>query len=340
MAWYKNGTVAATTGQTTVTGTDTKFATNARVGDGFNGPDGNWYEVTNIASETVIAIFPAYQGATTPSSSNYMIAPLQGYNKESADRLRAITDSLTVVKSVAGKTGDVTLVKSDVGLSNVDNTSDLNKPLSNATNSALASVNTAINGKKNNFTVLPVTEGGTGSTTAEDLRSTLLLAKSGVNGDITSLTGITTPLSVQQGGTGDNSGGAIFTGSTTSTNGSKGLVPPPLIADKDKVLKGDGTWATIGLGIGQSWTDVSSSRALTTAYVNTTGRPIVVNGWVLQGSSGFTSCIVGAITLQRLTTTATGINTLNFSFIVPSGATYAISVTSGVATLGSWLELR
>lgn len=45
------------------------------------------------------------------------------------------TDSVT---SVAGKTGIVTLVKSDVGLSNVDNTSDANKPISTATAAALA----------------------------------------------------------------------------------------------------------------------------------------------------------------------------------------------------------
>lgn len=36
------------------------------------------------------------------------------------------------VTSVAGKTGAVTLVKADVGLSNVDNTSDVNKPVSTA----------------------------------------------------------------------------------------------------------------------------------------------------------------------------------------------------------------
>ena len=41
------------------------------------------------------------------------------------------------VQSVAGKTGTVTLVKADVGLSNVDNTSDLNKPISTATQTAL-----------------------------------------------------------------------------------------------------------------------------------------------------------------------------------------------------------
>ena len=41
------------------------------------------------------------------------------------------------VDSVAGKTGIVSLVKADVGLSNVDNTSDLLKPISTATQTAL-----------------------------------------------------------------------------------------------------------------------------------------------------------------------------------------------------------
>lgn len=41
------------------------------------------------------------------------------------------------VQSVAGKTGAVTLAKGDVGLGNVDNTSDANKPISTATQAAL-----------------------------------------------------------------------------------------------------------------------------------------------------------------------------------------------------------
>ena len=42
-----------------------------------------------------------------------------------------------LVSSVAGKTGVVTLDKSDVGLANVDNTTDANKPISTATQTAL-----------------------------------------------------------------------------------------------------------------------------------------------------------------------------------------------------------
>lgn len=48
-----------------------------------------------------------------------------------------ITTTTPLVSSVANKTGDVTLTKNDVGLSNVDNTSDLNKPISSATQTAL-----------------------------------------------------------------------------------------------------------------------------------------------------------------------------------------------------------
>ena len=44
---------------------------------------------------------------------------------------------VNTVNSVSGKTGAVTLTKSDVGLSNVDNTSDLSKPISTATQTSL-----------------------------------------------------------------------------------------------------------------------------------------------------------------------------------------------------------
>ena len=42
--------------------------------------------------------------------------------------------------------------------------------------------------------------------------------------------------------------GNDFTGATASSDGTHGLVPAPLIADKDKYLKGDGTWATVEVG--------------------------------------------------------------------------------------------
>ena len=54
------------------------------------------------------------------------------------------TDSVT---SVAGRKGAVVLTKSDVGLNNVDNTSDLNKPISTATQAALDTINSELDTK-------------------------------------------------------------------------------------------------------------------------------------------------------------------------------------------------
>lgn len=105
MPWYRTGTVAITAGQTTVTGTGTAFALNARVGDAFQGPDGRWYEVTNIASATVLSILPAYLGETV-SAGAYGLAPMQGYVKDSADALRSIVTQYGAKLAALGTTGN------------------------------------------------------------------------------------------------------------------------------------------------------------------------------------------------------------------------------------------
>lgn len=91
MPWYSAGTVAVTNNSPTVTGSGTSFSANARVGDAFRGPDGLWYEVTNVASATVISVRPNYQGANS-SAGSYAIAPMQGYVKDSADALRGFVN--------------------------------------------------------------------------------------------------------------------------------------------------------------------------------------------------------------------------------------------------------
>ncbi len=102
--WYSAGTVAVTANSATVTGTGTAFSANARVGDAFRGPDGRWYAVTNIASASVISISPAYQGDTA-TGETYAIAPIQGYVKDSADRLRQITDQFGTILADLGENG-------------------------------------------------------------------------------------------------------------------------------------------------------------------------------------------------------------------------------------------
>lgn len=91
MAWYRAGTIKVTANSATVTGTGTAWVQNARVGDGLQGPDGRMYEITNIASNTSLSIAPAYQGASA-TGQTYWIIPVQGYVKQSADRLSAFAD--------------------------------------------------------------------------------------------------------------------------------------------------------------------------------------------------------------------------------------------------------
>lgn len=89
MPWYKTGTVKATNNSNAIIGAGTAFIANSRVGDAFRGPDGAWYEVTNIASDTAMSISPNYQGATIAAGS-YALAPMQGYVKDLADQARTI----------------------------------------------------------------------------------------------------------------------------------------------------------------------------------------------------------------------------------------------------------
>lgn len=89
MPWYKAGTVKTTNNSNAIIGAGTAFIANSRVGDAFRGPDGAWYEVTNIASDSALSISPNYQGPTVAAGS-YALAPMQGYVKELADQARAI----------------------------------------------------------------------------------------------------------------------------------------------------------------------------------------------------------------------------------------------------------
>lgn len=105
MPWYKTGTVSVTLNSNAVTGTGTAFIVNCRVGDAFRGPDGRWYEVTNVASNTAISIDPPYIGSSA-SGGNYALAPMQGYVKDSADALRAIVNTYGAQLAALKTTGN------------------------------------------------------------------------------------------------------------------------------------------------------------------------------------------------------------------------------------------
>ena len=94
-----------------------------------------------------------------------------------------------------------------------------------------------------NGSVVGVTYGGTGATTASGARTNLGAAASGANSDITSLTGLTTPLSETQGGTGY---GSYTTGDLLYANSSTTLARLNDVATGNALISG-------GVGVAPSW---------------------------------------------------------------------------------------
>jgi len=81
-------------------------------------------------------------------------------------------------------------------------------------------------------------------------------ANKGANTDITSLAGLTTPLSVSQGGTGSGSGVPEMVGASTTAAGTKGLVPAPSLG-ATRFLSSLGTWLAINASA--SWGTITGN---------------------------------------------------------------------------------
>jgi len=121
------------------------------------------------------------------------------------------------VSSVQGRTGDVVISKADIGLSLVDNTSDANKPVSSATQTAL----------DNKVTANSAIIAGTATKITYDAKG--LVTAGGT------LLGTDLP---------------VFSGSLTpGSPGTQGSVPAPNDTDSLKFLRGDGTWVAVTAGV-------------------------------------------------------------------------------------------
>lgn len=109
------------------------------IGKGTGGAGGSATSVIAIGGPGTFAPLesPELTGtptAPTPSTSDDSDTLATTAYVQAQEYVTALTAPVT---SVAGKTGDVSLVKGDVGLGNVDNTPDANKPVSTATQTAL-----------------------------------------------------------------------------------------------------------------------------------------------------------------------------------------------------------
>ena len=148
----------------------------------------------------------------------------------------------------------------------------------------------------------------------------------------TTATNISGIAAVANGGSGSSSltANSVMLGNGTAALSGNMVAP----GASGNVLTSNGTtWTSAaasatGLGYGQTWQNVSGSRAANTTYTNSTGKPIFVymeaggsSSWVnINGTQTQTFPAFSAITL-----------------VIPNGNTYSIqTVNSGVF----WMELR
>jgi len=161
----------------------------------------------------------------------------------------------------------------------------------------------------------------------------------GVNLDETTLI---SPTTISSGAT---SASVIYSASAVAANS-----PFRVVGYLTSTEAAAGTWATApslvqgqggqamaamqSLGFGQTWQNVTGSRAVATNYYNTTGKPI----WVLVcnvNSSSTGSAYVNGVQIATFNTSATGTNA-TVSFIVPVGASYQVQIASTY----TWAEMR
>ena len=161
-------------------------------------------------------------------------------------------------------------------------------------------------------------------------------------GKIGLTTHISGTLAIANGGTGVT---AIPLNNVVLGNGTSAVqtVAPGLTGN---VLTSDGTtWGSASpppsFGIGQTWQDMTSVRALGTNYTNSTSRPIYVSVVSNRTGGGLgVSMIVDGFTIfidYKLAPTTRSFQTTGVG-VVPIGSVYSVTMDGG--SIATWMELR
>ena len=197
---------------------------------------------------------------------------------------------------------------------------------------------------------LPIASGGTGATSASAARTALSAAASGANSDITSLSGLTTPLSVAQGGTGSTTASGARTALSVPSTSGTGASGTWGISVTGTATNVTGTVAVANGGTGNATATayaVQCGGTTTTgahqsvASVGTAGQVLTSNGAAaLPSFQTITSFVAGMIILWSGSAASIpsgwvicdGTNStpnLRDRFVVGAGTTYAVGATGG-----------
>jgi hypothetical protein len=133
-----------------------------------------------------------------------------------------------------------------------------------------------------------------------------------------------------------------------ATSGTVGLVsgnlgtPTTLVGTN---ITGTANSLNAGLGVNQTWQNVTGSRVSGTTYTNSTGKPIFVSIQAAPSASGgaYVDVFINGVSLgyfgQGSGTSPSTVYSSFWTVIVPTGDTYK-ATTAGSISIGNWFELR
>lgn len=198
-----------------------------------------------------------------------------------------------------------------------------------------------------NFTV-----GGNLNVTGTSTLTGAITATAGVTGNLTgnvtgNVTGntsgtsanVTGVVAVANGGTGQSSstgsGAVVLAISPTLVTPALGT-PSALVGTN---ITGTANSLNAGIGVNQTWQNMTSSRAFSTDYTNNTGKPIMFSVTNTIKAAGIELYVGGVLIGQCGQTGGFGNDNNSMSAIVPNGATYRANAIRTTGTL-YWAELR
>lgn len=123
MSWYKTGTITVNNGSAAITGSGTAWIANAANGEAIYLPDGKFYEIASVNSDTSLTLAGNYTG-TSLAGQSYTILPSQSFIRDLAAQAASLINSYASIANAAGagKFGDGTLGAPGISFVNDTNT--------------------------------------------------------------------------------------------------------------------------------------------------------------------------------------------------------------------------